>query len=746
MLEFKIYADEQYISSVYTSDQPQDQIDIEHGEMWIEGLDVTGATDCSAAFNAAIEAWAALGSNPSVVVRIPKGTFLVNSTVYWGRCPVLGAGVGATLIKPGMTDGSFAFTFDEGRFSAAGFTVTTGVALSTMAAVSSGQLGYCGGVRAGVFNGAEVRVTFDAGTSKVLSAAHPFSNGDGVSFSPLGTSSALPTTMTSSQRYYVVNREADKFQLATSRGGTPIALGGASGTSLAACSSNRGRLDIRISGCYYAFDSSGWINDIKIFAENCFYAPRLSHQNGNIIDIVVENCLHGKQFSYSAGSHISRVLSEGNEGKYPPTGSNAFNGMLGVAVNALYCEESANVYRDTPHYRWGETSINYGHVVNGVSALAAGTENGVPSLLFDKMAGGWAAGNIGAGSADVRLPRIGAEVCCFDPSNLVARGEGTAVWPYGLQAPFEVLQGAGSCAFNPVALNPLPYFEHRGGHIYEFVTFPATSATTEWVESSRIPGTWAMRVKSTHAPGSNRQAYMQLRIKKPSAMVSLDGKCFLAVAIVNIPDIDAYGSSSKNDDLNHSLCQPGIAFFLKDANGNNVTNMGVDISIGARQHHRRGTIQAYASFIDTTRISTEPAEMFGISCYSARNSPETAETTEAYIDVDALFVFEVPNSAVCSALLSHAFRTDIRTLNADSVMQGGRLITNNQFYGGTSSSKVGSAYHYSVGDTILLTPAMGISDRKICTVGGIAGTGTGSATFVNGAELFDLPCECEEHT
>jgi len=239
---------------------------------------------------------------------------------------------------------------------------------------------------------------------------------------------------------------------------------------------------------------------------------------------------------------------------------------------------------------------------------------------------------------------------------------------------------------------------------------------------------------------------MQLRIKKPSAMVSLDGKCFLAVAIVNIPDIDAYGSSSKNDDLNHSLCQPGIAFFLKDANGNNVTNMGVDISIGARQHHRRGTIQAYASFIDTTRISTEPAEMFGISCYSARNSPETAETTEAYIDVDALFVFEVPNSAVCSALLSHAFRTDIRTLNADSVMQGGRLITNNQFYGGTSSSKVGSAYHYSVGDTILLTPAMGISDRKICTVGGIAGTGTGSATFVNGAELFDLPCECEEHT
>lgn len=679
------------------------------------GADPTHVTDSRAAFIAAKAAWDALGAYQQNYVFIPAGHYINSATVDWDACPVIGEGVDVTFIDPTITDGTFCFTHNANLFRAEGYHIQTGLGQAAMSGIVATNDGYCGGVQAGVFDGGDVTVTFTASTDIVNATAHPFSNSDPVQFETAAAGSSLPTGVTAGVVYYVINDTANTFQFSLVKNGAAVDFTtSGSGTLRAFSSARRGRMDVKVTGCWKSVEADGWQNYIRVWAANCGYGPRVSQQNGSVLDLTADGCLIYGAIKDCKGSHFVRLT-----GQCDPNGLVTATTTLeknhGTVVNGFYIEGSVDDLRSYPHFETGTNSVTYGMQIDGFNGQADTTISGVPPVKFDKMSGGGVNGFVKVTAGEPKMLQMGANNCCFDVSKLVPYSDESS--PFGFQSPFEVLQGATSCAFNPIALNPLPYFEHKGGHVYR----PSdTRAATSWVASTRIPGTNVLRV--TNAGSTTATSYVQHSINSNSFQ-NLNGKYVLAVAILNIPEHDAYGNAGKTDNLNNSTYKPGFEVILQDSSGANLAT-GTDLGATSQQKHRRGTIQAYASFINASALTTIQRAVFNFFCVRGAADLNTYPTV--YVDVEAVFLFEVPNLATAAAVISHCFRTDLRTLNRDSVIEGGRLVTNNQ-----PNPITASAITYSVGDLIRLTPAALAPDHKVCVTAGNYST----AVFKNAAVL-----------
>lgn len=679
------------------------------------GADPTHTIDSNAAFEAALAAWLALGGSQKNIVRIPGGHYINSKQVSWGACPVVGDGTSVTIIDPTMTDGSWCFIFNADLFRAEAFSIQTGLLQAEISRVVAGVDGYCGGVQAGVFN-SEALVTFTLSTNQVNAVLHPYSNGDPVQFETAAGGAVLPVGIVAQTTYWVINKAINSFKISATKSGIAANLiSSGSGTIRAFSSARRGRMDVRVQGCWKSVEADGWQNSLKIWADNCGCGPRVSQQNGSTLDLVAESCLQHGEIKNCKGAHFIRVFGSASTGGNV-TATSSMDGNHGAVINSMYFEGDISNLRSSPNFSIGVTDVTYGLTVNGFNGQADATFIGVPPMIIDKIGGGEINGFVAATAGNIKLPRMGVNNVCLDISRIVPKSAENS--PFGFQSSFEVLYGATSCAFNPLALNPLPYFEHRGGHVYR----PSdTRSTSTWIDSSRIPGTYCLRVKNALTSGVNT-SYVQHSINS-NKFQKLNGKYVLAVAIMNIPEHLAYGSAAKTDSLNLTTYKPGFELLLQNTAGNNLA-IGTDLGATSQQKHRRGTIQAYASFINASALTSIQRVVFNFYC--VRGPADLSLYTDAYVDVEAVFLFEVPNMATAAAVIPQCFRTDLQTLNRDSVIEAGRLVTNN-----LPNPITASSITYDVGDLVRLIPAPGAPDHKICTTAGNYTT----AVFKNSANL-----------
>ena len=678
-------------------------IGVRHFDVTYFGAMISDTLDNAESFAAARDAWIDLTSVDNMYVHIPAGRY-ASSRVDWEDCPVVGAGILHTTILPLITDGDWCFTFGNNEWRCEGIAMWTGVSDATVG-TSNGQTGFCGGIQAGVFDGVQ-SCSLTPSTNTVNCTAHPYQDDDPIYFDP----ASLPPEIIASTLYWVINSTTDTFQISETKGGSVLDFGaGSSGTCFS--SARRGRLDVKIQGCYNSIDCDGWLNNIRLWIDNCYYGPNLSNQNGSKLDIVAENCLRYGRVKECKGAHITRLLGEGGSGAHDDEAS-IFDSNHGMIINGFYFEESASTPREFPNFIFGDSLPSYGIDVQGLCGQTTGTEYGVPPIKFDKIGGGRISGYVQATSSELKLPEMGVDNVCLDVSNFVPKGDQSSPW--GFQSSFHVLQGATSCSFNPIALNPLPYFEHRGGHCYR--PFPIRS-TLAYHESSRMPGTWVLRVSVDTAASGTNSSYVQYRTKLDEMRgVRLAGKYLLAVAIINIPEHDAYGAATKDDDLNSTPYKPGFEFTLKNDAGTTLVT-STDLGTANQQKHRRGTIQAYAAAVYADISPPGDLDQIGFNFYAVRENADLDLHDDAYIDVEAVFLFEVPNLGTASALIPHCFRTDIQTMNKASVMAGGKLLTNNTPH--ASSDPDGIVY--AKGDKIIKPDAdiaAGSPDYSVCTTAG----------------------------
>lgn len=681
------------------------------------GADPTGVADSNAGFVLAKAEYDSFPANEKPFVYIPPGKYLNSARVNWEAAQVRGGGIDNTIITPTHTDGEFTFVFDNNKYECTGMTFQTSATSTSLIGATAGTTGFCGGVQAGVFDGGDVQVqAMNGSTDTVESTNHPFRDDDRVQFEGL----SLPAEIVVGTSYFVINSVAGvSFQVSATRGGGLHAFSSGGSALRVFQAAPRGKLDVKCIGLFVGAAGSGWLTQNKVNSSECDTGWKFSDQNGSVLDLRTERSNIYGELKRCGGANTLSLYGTGSNGLLSD-GTVAISGMLGATFGAVYFEETPGSLRATPAFTFGSSDDtgSYGLTLGGIKGQNTGMSLGVNTMIIDFQAGGSASGMISATSENVNQVLIGSNNVCFDPAGLVPRGSPTS--PFKLQSSFEMLPDYLSSTVNPLALNPLPYFEHRGG---QFSRQQDTRAATNWLESTRMPGTWKWEIIDSAAGGTN-SSYGRVDFDG-DIVDSLNGKFFMAVAIIHIPDTaanqSAYGTATA--DLNSTAYKPSLQIIARNAAfGTLIT--GTQIDLGAQQKHRIGTVQAYASFIDASSETLMTSISF--QAFRVANSADLTLHTGATIEVEAVFLYEVPNITEISALIPHSFRTDIQTLDKTSVFEAGRLRTSQDVYA-SSNNKT----EYVLGDRIELTPTAGGPDYKVCTT---AGTGT-AAVFKDSANL-----------
>jgi hypothetical protein len=112
-------------------------------------------------------------------------------------------------------------------------------------------------------------VTFDIGSSKVQLTDHQLANGDTANFFTTGS---LPSGMSASTTYYVVNRTDNDFQVSATAGGAAITLSGAqSGTQTMSSGNVTSFLGLRTEVPMFPWDYDDWRDTYQFGANRNTY-------------------------------------------------------------------------------------------------------------------------------------------------------------------------------------------------------------------------------------------------------------------------------------------------------------------------------------------------------------------------------------------------------------------------------------------------------------------------------------------
>lgn len=464
--------------------------------------------------------------------------------------------------------------------------------------------------------------------------------------------------------------------------------------------------EVEVNGCFIGIEANGWLCRHKLIANNCHTGLRASYQNGSTIDFWGEN--NAKHFevtnSQALTFHQLATESAGSFLAITTRGASTINSSRDVTIENWYSEEDQA--RDHVLLSIGGSSeCNNVKIRSGYSTGDTQTTNGVPMIDVIDCKGGEVSGYFEGSVRNNHGVRIGAggeaiRVIDFNSNETL----GSQVY----FAPAKVLATTSTC------VNPLPRFEHKGGH---FSNTEVKDCNQSWVASSIFPGTYALRLDS-NGTSVSQDAKVRLEIRDQTYLALLDNQPEITfAAVVRIGDSADFEGAT--DDLTSSPIAPQCQLRILD--GSEVSIAG-DINTSF-QIHRRNTIQIYSAQGSMTGITGARGLLFDLwlGGFGGTSNDWTVYTT-AYIEIEAIYVMlggvRVNVPYVANSLVEP-------TVMANSNMVGGKLVT--------AIDATQDASHiadYDVGDKIVLS-----NGEKVCNIAG----STTVANFITHARGTGTP-------